>query len=134
MSRFKMWRHLYWLAVIILTLAGLASSGLDRSQAAPGTVTFTRDVAPILYSSCVECHRPGELAPMSLLTYKEVRPWARSIRDKVLTREMPPWYADPNHGEFLNDTRLSAAQVETIRKWVDQGAREGDPRDLPVPP
>jgi len=134
MSRFKMWRHLYWLAVIILTLAGLASSGLDRSQAAPGTVTFTRDVAPILYSSCVECHRPGELAPMSLLTYKEVRPWARSIRDKVLTREMPPWYADPNHGEFLNDTRLSAAQVETIRKWVDQGAREGDPRDLPAPP
>jgi hypothetical protein len=129
-----MWRHLYWLAVIILTLAGLASSGLDRSQAAPGTVTFTRDVAPILYSSCVECHRPGELAPMSLLTYKEVRPWARSIRDKVLTREMPPWYADPNHGEFLNDTRLSAAQVETIRKWVDQGARKGDPRDLPVPP
>src|SRR5262245_22209124 len=98
------------------------------------TVTFTKDVAPIFYSSCATCHRPGEMAPMSLLTYKEVRPWAKSIRERVLSREMPPWYADPNHGEFANDTRLTERQIETIRAWVDGGAKEGDPKDLPPAP
>ena len=134
MSELKKRPLILALAALVIAIAILGSSGIDRSIAAPGAVTFTRDVAPILYSSCVECHRAGELAPMSLLTYKDVRPWARSIREKVVSREMPPWYADPNHGEFLNDTRLTEQQVETISRWVDIGSPEGNPRDLPAAP
>ena len=123
---------------ILLLVAGLTVvagiTWLERPFAAPATITFTKDVAPILYANCAECHRPGETAPMSFLTYKEVRPWAKSIREKVVNREMPPWFADPNHGEFLNDARLTAQQVETIRQWVDGGSREGDPKDLPPAP
>jgi mono/diheme cytochrome c family protein len=107
-------------------------SGAIESNAA--AVTFTRDVAPILYANCATCHRPGEMAPMSLMTYKEVRPWAKSIREKVLNREMPPWFADPNHGEFRNDPSLTQQQLDTIRAWVDAGAKEGDPKDLPAAP
>jgi hypothetical protein len=97
-------------------------------------VTFTKDVAPIFYKNCAECHRAGEIAPMSLVTYKEARPWARSIKEKVLIREMPPWHADPRHGQFLNDRRMSQQEIDTIVAWVDQGAKEGDPKDLPAPP
>src|ERR1051325_9270432 len=86
-------------------------------------VTFSKDVAPIFFNNCAECHRPGEAAPMSLLTYKEARPWARSIKEKVVNREMPPWHADPHVGEFSNDRRLTPAQVETIAAWVDGGAK-----------
>jgi len=103
----------------------------DNSTA---TVTFSKDVAPIIFENCASCHRPGETAPMSFLSYKEVRPWARSIREKVVEREMPPWYADPNHGEFLNDPRLSKTEIETIKAWVDGGAKEGDPKDMPPAP
>src|SRR5437016_3607185 len=85
-----------------------------RDGARTGQVTFTRDVAPIFYQRCAECHRPGEIAPMSLLSYKEARPWAKSIREKVATREMPPWHADPAYGHFKNDRRLSAKEIETI--------------------
>ncbi|MBX3279568.1 MAG: cytochrome c [Acidobacteria bacterium] len=98
------------------------------------TVTFSKDVAPIFYKSCAECHRPGEVAPMSLLTYKESRPWAKSIREKVVSREMPPWHADPNHGVWSNDRSLSAKEVETITAWVDAGAPEGNPKDMPALP
>src|SRR5215469_12182501 len=94
-------------------------------------VTFTKDVAPIIQKNCQVCHRPGEIAPMSLLNYKEVRPWARSIREKVVTREMPPWLADPKYGEFSNDCRLSQKEIDTIAAWVEGGAKEGDPKDLP---
>jgi hypothetical protein len=97
-------------------------------------VTFSKDVAPIFYKSCAGCHREGEIAPMSLLTYKDARPWAKSIREKVVTRQMPPWHADPNHGEWLNDRRLSEEAITTIKSWVDGGAREGDPQDLPPAP
>ena len=97
-------------------------------------VTFTKDVAPIIQKNCQVCHRPGEVAPMSLLTYKEVRPWAKSIREKVLRREMPPWFADPTHGEFINDCRLSQKEIDTLVAWVDDGAKEGDPKDLPPNP
>src|SRR5215468_171861 len=96
--------------------------------------TFSKDVAPILYSKCVTCHRPGEVAPMSLITYKDVRPWARAIRDKVSTRTMPPWFADPAHGTFKNDRSLTQAQIDTIVKWVDADARQGDPSQLPPLP
>jgi len=97
-------------------------------------VTFTKDVAPIFFNNCVQCHRPGEIAPMSLLSYKDARPWARSIKEKVTIGVMPPWHADPHIGEFANDRRLSQQQIETISTWVDQGAPEGNPRDLPPAP
>src|SRR5215467_11284835 len=90
-------------------------------------VTFSKNVAPIFYKNCTSCHRPDDLAPMSLLTYKDARPWARAIKEKVVTREMPPWLADPHYGQFANDKRLSQQDVDTIAAWVDQGAREGDP-------
>src|SRR6476660_2643202 len=97
------------------------------SAAMAASPTFTRDVAPILYRNCVSCHRPGEIAPMSLLDYKSARPWAKSIRGAVLTRKMPPWFADPKYGHFSNDSRLSDHDIGTIRAWVDGGAIEGDP-------
>ena len=114
--------------VALLPLAFLT----DAASAAPPT--FTKDVAPILYNSCVTCHRPGEVAPMSLLTYQDVRPWARSIRTKVVAREMPPWGADPRFGTFKDDRSLSADQIDTIVKWVDAGAPKGRDTDLPAPP
>jgi mono/diheme cytochrome c family protein len=96
--------------------------------------TFTRDIAPILYNSCVSCHRPGEVAPMSLLTYQDARPWAKSIRAKVMTREMPPWGADPRFGKWKDDRSLSPDQIDTIVKWVDGGAPKGSDADLPAAP
>ncbi|HSE97435.1 MAG TPA: cytochrome c, partial [Blastocatellia bacterium] len=118
-----------------LILAGVflsqTSGSADRAAA---SVTFTSDVAPILFKNCAVCHRPGEAAPMSLLSYKEVRPWARSIKEVVLERRMPPWYADPRHGEFSNDRRLSQKEIDTIAAWVDGGAKEGDPNNLPPAP
>jgi hypothetical protein len=118
-----------------LCLVALAFS--NSSSANSGNkkdVTFTRDVAPILYKNCAECHRPGEAAPMSLLSYKDARPWARSIKEKVVTKEMPPWHADPHYQEFANDRRLTQAQIQTIAAWVNGGAKEGDPKDLPPAP
>jgi hypothetical protein len=96
--------------------------------------TFTKDVAPILYQNCIGCHRPGDIAPMSLLDYETARPWAKSIREAVLTRKMPPWFADPHFGVFSNDARLSIQQIETIKAWVDSGSIEGNPHDLPPKP
>jgi hypothetical protein len=97
-------------------------------------VTFSKDVAPLIQKNCVTCHRPGQIAPMSLTSYKEVRPWAKSIREVVVERRMPPWFADPNHGQFNNDCRLSTKEIDTVVSWVDGGAIEGNPRDLPAPP
>lgn len=115
---------------LILLPSGHAD-GVNRPAVA---VTFNKDVAPIFYESCAECHRPGEAAPMSLLSFKDARPWAKSIREKVVNREMPPWHADPHVGQFANDRRLSQAEVETIVAWVDGGAKEGDPKELPPAP
>ena len=103
-------------------------------QAADTPVTFTKDVAPILYKNCVSCHRDGEMAPMSLMTYKDARPWAKSIRKNVSERVMPPWHADPAHGTFSNARRLSQAEIDTIVAWVDKGAPQGKPADLPPAP
>ena len=118
------------IAVLALAPAAAAQSG------ASGDVTFTRDVAPILYESCVVCHRAGEMAPMSLTTYAEVRPWARSIRNRVVAREMPPWHIDKNIGiqDFKEDISLADEQIATVAAWVDAGAPMGDPADLPVMP
>ncbi len=127
------------LVFVALTFCGLfLGAGQDNpSPANPGPpkeVTYNRDVAPILYKNCVICHRPNDIASMSLMTYKDTRPWTRSIREAVVQRKMPPWHADPNVGEFLNDPRLSAADIATIDAWVRTGAREGDPKDLTPAP
>src|ERR1041384_4397186 len=94
------------MATDVLLLVAIASFD-HASASAPTAVTFTKDVAPIFFSKCAACHRPGEIAPMSLLTYKDARPWARSIKEKVVNRDMPPWHADPQHGAFKNDRRRS---------------------------
>jgi len=112
----------------VLTLAGLDAAA---QSAAP---TFSKDVAPVLYEHCTTCHRPGEIAPMSLLTYEDARPWARAIRDRVVNGTMPPWHADPSHGKFKNDRRLSEREKDVLTKWVAGGAPQGDAQDLPPRP
>lgn len=109
-----------------------AASSADLTAAdAP---TFDKEVAPIIYKNCATCHRPGELAPMSLLTYQDARPWARSIRQYVATDKMPPWHATEPRGYFLNDRRLSEGEKQTLIHWADGGAPEGNPKDLPPVP
>ena len=124
------------ISALCVTLLGagllFASSSLNR-LAAP-EVTFSRDVAPIFYEHCAGCHRPNDIAPFSVLEYGDVSPWANSIREKVSAREMPPWHADPRYGDFANDARLSQREIETISSWVAQGAKEGNPDDLPELP
>jgi hypothetical protein len=98
-------------------------------------VTFTKEVAPILQRACQNCHRPGAIAPMSLLTYEDARPWARSIKQKVVNREMPPWYIDRHVGitKFKGDPSLTDAEIATLTAWVDGGAPMGNPGDMPPP-
>src|SRR5881398_1265239 len=116
----------------LAALVALAASA--RVADAEPSVTFTKDVAPIFYKNCAECHRPTMFAPMSLLTYEAARPYARSIKQKVVARQMPPWGADPAHGTFKNDPRLTQAEIDTIAAWVDAGAPRGDDKDLPPLP
>jgi hypothetical protein len=99
----------------------------------PATPTFSKDVAPIFQAKCQECHQPNSIAPMSLISYQDVRPWARSIKERVATRQMPPWHIDRSVGvqKFKNDMSLTDEQVETIVRWVDGGSPQGDPKDLP---
>src|SRR6266705_1982523 len=103
--------------------------------AAPNTstVTFNKDVLPILQKNCQECHRPGEVAPMSLMTYSDARPWAKAMKAAVLTQKMPPWFADPQYGHFANDRRLSQEEINILSTWADSGAPEGDSKDKPAP-
>ena len=127
----------YLLITIILSTFSFALfpvRSADTIQPEKETVTFTKDVAPIFFKNCAECHRPGEAAPMSLLSYKDARPWAKSIREKVVNREMPPWHADPLHGEFKNDRRLTQLEIDTIAAWVDGGAARGNAADMPPSP
>jgi hypothetical protein len=114
---------------ILLTVGALSAADTGK----PGP-TFSKDVAPILYKNCTTCHRPGEIAPMSLLSYKEARPWAKSIKEAVAGRVMPPWFADASMGHFSNDTRLKQADVDTIVHWVDAGSPEGNPAEAPAAP
>ena len=113
------------LAVLVFVQSGAAGNR---------AVSFSKDVAPIVFKSCVECHRPGEAAPFSMLSYKDARPWAKSIREKVANRTMPPWHADPHVGEWTNDRRLTQGEIDTVVAWVDQGAKEGDAKELPPAP
>ena len=114
----------------LLTLAALlAVSG----PAAADTPTFYKDVLPILQKNCQSCHRPGEVAPMSLLTFEETRPWARAIKAAIAAKKMPPWFAEPGIGHFANERRLSAGDVTAINAWVDGGAPGGNAADAPPP-
>lgn len=112
----------------------VVTRGANSGASGKDDVTFSKDVARIFYQHCAECHRPNDIAPFSVLTYREILPWAQSIREKVSTKEMPPWHADSRYGEFLNDRRLSQKEIETIVTWVAQGAKEGNPDDLPPLP
>jgi mono/diheme cytochrome c family protein len=125
-------RVLVSLVVGTMLMAPPAASAGTQSA---GEVTFTRDVLPILQRACQQCHRPGSVAPMSLLTYEEVRPWARAIRDKTAQREMPPWYIERNVGvrAFKEDASLTDDEIATIGAWVDAGASRGNPADAPPP-
>ena len=118
-------------------VAGLALLALPASLSAQTaqTVTFTKDVAPIFQNKCESCHRPDSIAPMSLRTYEEARPWARSIRERVASRNMPPWHIDKSVGiqHYKDDRSLSDKEIDTIVKWVAAGSPKGDPKDMPPP-
>jgi len=96
-------------------------------------VSFNKDVLPILQKNCQTCHRPGEVAPMSFLTYDSTRPWAKAIKAAVVSKKMPPWFADPHYGDFQNDPRLKEQDIKTLAAWADGGAVEGDAKDKPAP-
>ncbi|MCY4029834.1 MAG: hypothetical protein OXH75_26405 [Acidobacteria bacterium] len=119
----------------VLLVAGLALAQEPVSAQEPADPTFTKDVLPILQRACQQCHRPGSVAPMSLLTYRDVRPWARAIRDKTAQREMPPWFIERNVGvrAFKEDPSLTDGEIATIGAWVDSGAPRGNPADAPPP-
>jgi hypothetical protein len=101
--------------------------------ATPSSVTFHKDVLPILQNRCQECHREGEVGPFALMNYQQARPLAKSIKEAVLTKKMPPWFADPQFGHFSNDSSLTKQEIDTISAWVDGGAKEGNPTDAPKP-
>ena len=122
-------------AGFLVVITAVSLSGQTPARSAPSSVTFAKDVAPILQRSCQSCHRPGQMAPMSLLTYQDVRPWARAIKQRIVDREMPPWGIDPHVGiqRFKNDPSLRDDEIDTIVKWVDGGAPLGSPADLQKP-
>lgn len=117
---------------LLMTVLAIAGHGVVHAEGVVRS-TFTRDVAPILQGHCQKCHRPGQIGPMSLLTYEEARPWAKSIKREVLARTMPPFHATGPIGKWLDDPRLTPEQIETMVAWVDQGAPRGNPEDLPEP-
>src|SRR5580700_2294622 len=113
-----------------VTLGVPAMAAVADAAKAP---TFTRDIAPIFQDKCEACHRPDSIAPMSLMTFTEARPWVRAIKARVTERQMPPWQIDPTVGiqKFKNDRSLTSDQIDTIVRWVDAGAPVGDPKDMP---
>jgi mono/diheme cytochrome c family protein len=126
------WRYVNgFLLSVILFVGRIPFLPAQSTAAAP---VFSKDIAPIIYQHCASCHRPGEIAPMSLLSYKEVRPWAASIREEVAMGAMPPWHSAAAKGQFSNDRRLSDAEKESILRWVAAGAPEGNVKDLPPLP
>src|SRR6476661_4115700 len=125
------WRPLSFIVAGLFVM----STAAFAQTSASGQVTFSKDVAPILQKACQDCHRPGMMAPMSLLTYQDARPWARAIKAKVSSREMPPWFIDRNVGiqKFKGDPSLTDKEIDTIVKWADAGAPQGNPADMPKP-
>ena len=119
----------------LFTLGAVLAVAAPVMAADTPTPTFSKDVAPIFQKKCQDCHQPNSIAPMSLITFQEARPWVRSIKERVATRQMPPWHIDRSVGvqKFKNDMSLTDEQVDTIVRWVDGGAPQGDPKDLPAP-
>ena len=117
----------------LLLTVSVSVSLFAATPEASKNVTFTRDILPLLQTSCQTCHRPGEAAPMSFLTYQETRPWAKAIKQATSVHKMPPWYADPSVGKFHNDRSLSSADIAKFAAWADSGAPQGDPKDAPKP-
>jgi hypothetical protein len=115
-----------------LALSTLIAAAAARAADAP-PVTFNKDVLPILQRNCQTCHRPGQAGPMSFLTYESTRPWAKAIREAVILHKMPPWFADPAAGHFLNDPSLKRSEIDVLTRWADSGAQAGDPKDAPAP-
>jgi hypothetical protein len=122
------------LVALAFCCALVAVSSTSASGDAKSALTYSKHIAPLFMKNCMSCHRQGEIAPMALTSYKEIRPWAKSIREKIIAKEMPPWHADPAHGKWANDRRMAQADIDTIVKWIDAGAPEGNPKDLPPPP
>src|SRR5262249_28447555 len=118
--------------ILLLTAVVRLSTAEGKAEAGDG-VTFYKDVLPILQKNCQSCHRPGQIGPMSLMSYKEARPWTKAIKAAVLTKKMPPWLADPRYGHFNNDRSLKPSEIETLVAWADGGAVEGDAKDAPAP-
>lgn len=120
--------------VLLGMLLAIPASSIAASATTDAPVTFAKDIAPILQEKCQDCHRKGSMAPMSLVTYEEARPWAKSIRQRVIARQMPPWHIDKTVGvqQFKNDMSLSDQQIAAIVKWVDTGAPLGNPKDMPA--
>src|SRR6266849_160534 len=121
--------------VLLLALRTMTGSihAMPQQDSAAGAVTFNKQVLPILLKNCQTCHRPGEIAPMSFMIYKDVRPWAKAIKTAVVNRQMPPLFDDPSYGHFSNDKKLSDAEIKALAAWVDGGAAEGDAKDAPPP-
>src|ERR1700676_1717155 len=111
----------------------LGSTVLALAATAPPPVTFYKDALPVLQKNCQTCHRPGESGPMSFLDYETTRPWAKAIKTAVLTKKMPPWFADPHYGKFSNDRSMAQPEIETLVSWADTGAQAGNPKDAPKP-
>jgi len=120
------------LCVAALMFVGAAMAA-EISSPPVTPVTFNKDVLPILQKNCQSCHRPGQIAPMSLLTYQSARPWAKAMKSAVVQRMMPPWFADAQYGHFTNDRSLKPEDIDTIARWADSGALEGDAKDTPPP-
>src|SRR6266567_6906669 len=112
----------FWVAVGIFTGTAFAAD----------SITFHKDVEPILQKNCQSCHRPGQAAPMSFLTWEKTRPWAKAIKNAVVTRKMPPWFADARYGHFANDRSLKQGDIDTLARWADSGALEGSAGDAPA--
>src|SRR5436190_265757 len=118
---------------LVSSIVTLPAADTAASSTVPANPTFTKDVLPIFQKSCEVCHRPGHMAPFSTVTYEDTRPWARSIKQKVESRYMPPWHIDRTIGEYDPDPSLSDEQIAIISKWVDNGAPKGDLKDAPPP-
>ena len=116
-----------------LLLLTMGCAAIAAAAGAETQATFNRDVLLVLQKNCQSCHRSGEVAPMSLLTYQEARPWAKAIKAAVLSKKMPPWFADSKFGHFQNERKLSDADVKTLANWADNGAPEGTAKDKPAP-
>jgi len=121
------------LAAVLVAAAAPAQRAPVRSRSAQPQVTFSRHIAPILQQRCQACHRPGDVAPFPLLTYRDAASNARRILTAVQTRQMPPWKPVPGHGEFLDENRLSDREIAILTRWIESGAPEGDPREMPQP-